>query len=398
MAEYRYKASYADGKIFRGRRYADGPSILRQELSAEGAYLLEYSEVLRTERRRMNSMELAEFCRELSSMLCAGISVAKALEIIRRRKLSSVVSDTFQSLSEYVERGETLSSAMEKQKGTFPLLVVKVVAAGEESGMLDKLFSRLADHYEREHRIKSEIYSAVSYPVVLFVMTVMVIIAIFAFVFPAFSRLLDGMKLPLITQIMMWISKALTEHLYAVLLVVIALIGLFAWIGSTDTYKRFFDRTIIKVPVFGDISRKILTARFARIFSLLYSGGIPAARALEMTFETMDNSYISGQADNVLHCVRSGMSLSAAVGCVDGFDSRLIDALLIGEESGRIDELLVNMSDICDNEASAAIKRALKILEPIMILIMAAVILTVVLSVMLPIYDMYSGIGAAGRI
>ncbi len=398
MAEYKYVASYPDGRIFRGRLSADSPDALKQQISAKGAFLIECNEVVNRNRRALKSAELAELCREMSSMLCAGITVAKALEIIRRRKLSRAVMESFDSLSRYIERGGSLSAAMERQDGVFPDLVVKVVAAGEESGTLDKVFTKLAEHFESDHRRKSELLTAVTYPAMLFIVTLLVIVAIFVFVFPAFSRLFDGMVLPLLTQIMMWISSLFTEHLHIVLLVVIALVGICAAVGSTEMYKSYSDRMKLKAPITGAIMRSMLTARFARIFSMLYSGGIPAARAMEMSLSAMDNRHISAQADNALHCVRSGMTLAQALGCINGFDGRLIDAVLIGEESGRIDELLDNISEICDREASAAIKRMLKLIEPVLIMVAAAVILTVVLSVMLPIYDMYSGLGAAGRL
>lgn len=321
-------------------------------------------------------------------MLATGVSLVRSMQIIINRELPSQMKATFTSLNNLIKRGIALSEAMEQQGGVFPELLINMVKAGEANGRLDKSLEKMSQHYKAEHRTNQDIKGAMTYPVILIVITVIVIIAVFTFIFPSFMGIFGDMELPLITQIMMGISEYLTQQwLLAIVIVVAAGIGIFQ-LFRIEKVKFSLDKFKVKCPKVGRLMRIIYTARFARTFSSLYSGGLTILNALRISSDTIGNRYIAAQFDGVIRSVRQGTALSNALGQVDGFDIKLVETIDVGEETGRVDELLNSIADSFDYESSAAIKKLVKLIEPIMILIMSLVILTV----MLPIYDMYGDI------
>ncbi len=394
LRKYRYKAAFRDGKLSCGTASAENAEGLRKALGENGLTLIDYSESRVVSERPLCARRLSEFCRELASMLKSGVPVSRALEIIIKRENNTNFRKLLNEVCTGVKRGASLSSALEEQGGAFPPLLVNMVSAGEAGGKLFGALARMADYYEKEYRAKSEIRSAMMYPAILGTVTVLVVVAVFAFIFPVFSDLLAGAELPPVTEVMMFVSSLFTDKLYILLFAVIAATAVVSWLGSLETVRCFFDRMKLRLPFVGRLFRIICTARFARTLSSLYSGGLPVILSLETSFSVAENSYIRSQADGVIRRVAAGEPMSAALGTVDGFDEKLAAALAVGEEAGRIEELLDGISDSYDFEASVAVRKLIKLIEPIMIFVMSVIILAVVMSVMLPIYDMYESFGS----
>lgn len=392
MAEFSYTAARMNGSTVSGTVSAATPEQLRENLLRQGLYLLKYDEKHAATGRRLKARELAEICRELSSMLGTGVSLVRSMQIILRRELSPAMKTTFTSLNNQIKRGVSLSEAMEQQDGVFPELLVNMVRAGEANGKLDQSLKKMSEHYEAEHRQNQDIRGAMTYPIILIVITIVVIIAVFTFIFPTFIGVFGEMELPLITQIMMGISDFMTKQWFLLIIIVLAAgIGIY-WITRLDSVRFAWDKFKVKCPKVGKLLRVIYTARFARTFSSLYSGGLTILDALQITRGTVGNRYISKQFDDVIRLVRQGTSLSESLSQVDGFDVKLTETIAVGEETGRVDELLLGIADSFDYESSMAIKKLVKLIEPVMIMIMAVIILTVMLSVMLPIYQLYGSI------
>lgn len=392
MAEYSYLAAKPDGKTVKGTLVAGSPDMLRDNLRRQQLYLLEFDEVKKSGGKRLKAIQLADFCRELSSMLGTGVSLVRAMQIIMNRDLSPTMKTTFTALNQQIKRGIALSEAMEMQDEVFPELLISMVKAGEANGKLDEALKKMASHYEAEHRTNQDIKGAMTYPIILIVITVLVIIAVFTFIFPRLMTVFGDMELPAITQVMMGISNFLTQQWFMAIVIVLAVGIAIYWITRLEKVKYGWDKFIVKLPKIGPLLKIIYTARFARTFSSLYSGGLTILNALQISKDTIGNRYIAGQFDGVIRMVRQGTSLSEALAAVDGFDVKLTETIAVGEETGRVDELLLSIADSFDYESSMAIKKLVKLIEPIMILIMALVILTVMLSVMLPIYELYGNI------
>lgn len=392
MAEYTYVAAAMDGKTVRGKLTANNPEVLKDNLLKQELYLLDYDEIGKAGGKRLKANQLADFCRELSSMLGTGVSLVRSMQIIINRDLTPAMKQTFTALNHLIKRGVALSEAMEQQENVFPELLINMVKAGEANGKLDESLKKMAGHYEAEHRTNQEIKSAMTYPIILIVITVVVIIAVFTFIFPTFMGVFGDMELPLITQIMMGISNFLTQQWFLALVTVLAVgIGIY-WLTRIEKVKFLWDKLLVKMPKIGKLLKIIYTARFARTFSSLYSGGLSILSALQISKDTIGNRYIAAQFTEVIRAVRQGTSLSESLKNVEGFDVKLTETIAVGEETGRVDQLLLSIADSFDYESSEAIKKLVKLIEPIMILVMAAVIMTVMLSVMLPIYSLYGNI------
>lgn len=392
MAEFSYTAARMNGSTVKGTMNAASAEQLRENLLRQQLYLLKYDEKHAATGRRLKSRELAEFCRELSSMLGTGVSLVRSMQIILRRDLSPAMKTTFTSLNSLIKRGVALSEAMEKQEGVFPELLINMVRAGESNGKLDQSLQKMAEHYDAEHRTNQDVKGAMTYPVILIVITLLVIVAVFTFIFPTFIGVFGDMELPVITQIMMAISDFMTNQWILLIIIVLAVsLGVY-WITRIQSVRYAWDKFKLKCPKVGKLMRIIYTARFARTFSSLYSSGLTILDALQITRGTIGNRYIAGQFDDVIKLVRQGTSLSESLSGVDGFDVKLTETIAVGEETGRVDDLLLNIAESFDYESSMAIKKLVKLIEPIMIMIMAVIILTVMLSVMLPIYQLYGSI------
>ena len=252
---------------------------------------------------------------------------------------------------------------------------------------------KMADHYEKEHKLRGKIKSAMTYPVILFFITVAVVVLIFTLILPQFFTLFEGIELPAITRLMIAISNSMTSYWYIYLIGLLIIIALSGFLVTVPSVKRGLDHFKLKIPKIGKLMKIIYTARFARTLSSLYSSGLAMINALTIGGATIGNSYLQGQFPAVIEQVRNGEPLSASIKLIDGFDAKLVATIYIGEESGNLDSMLESVADSFDYEAEMATTRLVTFIEPIMIIIMASIVGGIMLSVMLPIMTLYQNIG-----
>ena len=398
MPEYRYSATDLSGKIVKGKKNFNTPEQLKKMLSDQGLMLVDFTETAPEDKsKKMKSGELADFCRELSSMLQSGVSLVRALNIISSRNLNAKVKNAFAELNSQIRKGIALSEAMEMQGKRFPPLLINMVRVGEATGRLDDSMNKMAAYFEKEKRLNGSIKSALTYPIILGVLTLLVVIILFTFVIPTFTAVFDGMQIPKITEVMLSISNFFTHH-YFIALGIAAAIALVIYIlRRNERYRFWFDKKKINFPKIGKLLKIIYTARFARTLASLYSSGLTIINALQISKDTIGNRYITLQFDEVIKNVRAGNPLSDTLATVDGFDPKLAQTIAVGEETGQLDSLLVSTADSFDYESEMATKRLVQLIEPVMIVIMAAIVCVVMLSVLLPIFNMYSQIESQGR-
>lgn len=396
MPLFRFEATALDGKLKKGRREAADERALREMLAGERLTLIDARELeSAVSVKKLKTEELSEFSRELGSMLSAGVPLVRALNIMVNEENPARVKEVYSDLYNYIQRGNSLSEAMELQGG-FPSLMVNAFKASESSGQMDATATQMAIHYEKEHRTKSKIRTAAFYPCFLLGLTVVIVWVIFNFILPSFFSLFEGMELPAITQFILNLSNAMKENGVLILLVALILVALIITAFRLPPIRLWFDKLKLRIPFFGigKLLRTIYTARFARTLSSLYSSGLTIINALQNTRDTIGNTYIAGQFDNIITDVRNGSSLSAAVAAVDGFDSKLASTIAIGEESGNLDYMLNSMAENFDYDADQAMTKLTSIIEPMLIIVMAIVIGFVIIAVMLPILSLYDSIGA----
>lgn len=397
MANFRYVAKSMDGKTVRGTMEASGESSLLQQLKEQGLFLVEAKDKDNTKKyKKFASAQLAGLCREMSALLVSGISMVRALEIISEEEgISKAQKEVYTDILIDLKRGVSLSEAMEA-RGCFPDLMLGMVRSGEGSGTIDMVMNRLAKHYDRESRLNRQVQSAMTYPVVLLVMCALVVILIMTFILPQFEELFLAMEtLPMPTMILMAVSDFLIQDWY-VALFVLFVGGVFLRIVSKIyQVRRILDYGKVHMPVAGKLNKVIYTARFARTLSSLYSSGMPIVAALETAGATVGNVYVEEQFQQVGTTVRSGVPLSQALREVDGFVLKLSSAILVGEESGRLDSMLESTAITMEEEAEAATKRLVTLLEPVLICFMAILVGFIIIAVMLPIYESYATIEGA---
>jgi type IV pilus assembly protein PilC len=340
---------------------------------------------------RFRANEVSEFCRQLSSMLSSGITAVRAMEIIKDRDFKKVkVKAAYDKLHKDVQQGLTMSEAMKNQGRTFPELLINMFASGEASGQLENVTDKMAVHYEKENRLNGKVKSATNYPKILAVITLLVIIAIFTIILPEFFETLSEMQLPALTRAVIGISDFMLERWYVILLVCLAVVSVIIYLLRIPSVRHSLDQTKLKLPVIGKLLNIIYTARFARTLSSLYSSGVSMIKSLEISGTIIGNKYIEAQFPEVIKDVRNGESLSESVRKVKGFDNKLPNTILIGEESGRLEIMLVSIADSFEYEAEQATGRLVQLVEPAMLIIMAVTIAVIMMSVMGPMLSLYS--------
>ncbi len=397
MAKFRYTAKNMEGKTFRGTMEAAGEAALQQTLKEQGMFLMEAREVSSVrEYRKLSSRQLSEFCKEVSTLLTSGVSIVRALEIVAEEEgIQPGVRSLYLSVLAELRKGISLSEAMESKK-CFPELMLGMIRSGEGSGNIDVVMGRLALHYERENRLKQQVKSAMTYPVVLLVMSLGVVLLIVTFILPQFEELFAEMEsLPGPTVFLMAASDFLGNQWYLALMIVLGLGVLLRIFLKIPGIRRTVDYMKVHMPVAGRLNKVIYTARFSRTLSSLYSSGMPIVTALQIAGGTLGNVYVEEQFVQVIPKVRSGMSLSQALREVDGFLRKLSSTILVGEESGRLDTMLDSIAMTMEEEAEAATKRLVTMLEPVLICVMALMVGFIIIAVMLPIYNSYAAIEGA---
>ncbi len=401
MAKYRYTAKNMEGKKLKGLIEAPDETELYNRLRAEGKYLLSSTPADgKSKGKRIKAKDLAEFSRELGSLLESGISLVRALNIIcQENTIKPWQRAVYQNVLLLIRQGVALSDAMEQQDGVFPELMIQMYRSAEMAGNLDKVALRMAGHFEKDHRLNSKVITAMIYPIVILVACLGAVIVLVTFVIPMFSELFSMMdELPLPTRVVLGLSDAFQNYWYIIIIGVAALVAAVKSIFQVPAARLWKDRMKLRLPLVGKLLSVVYTARFTRTLSSLYSAGLPIVSALQVGRKTIGNTYLESQFDEAIAVVRGGGSLSSALSGIQGFNNRLTSAVMVGEETGRLDNMLTAISDDLDYSSETSINRMVAILEPLLIVAMALIVGFILLSVLLPILDSYGAIENSGAV
>lgn len=383
MPNYKYRATAMSGKMVRGTLAASDPEALLNELKKKDLFLLDYTQTSKTSfGSKLKAKELTDFCRQLGSLLDAGVSVIQSFNIISNRaSISKFARKCFSDITTDLKHGKV-----------FPELLISMVRAGEASGKIGDTFINMGEHFQKQQRIKSQVKGALAYPLVLVILLVLVIIVMFTFILPMFGDMFTDMELPLMTRILMGMSDFLTHYWYVAIGVVAAIVVVIVMLMRTPASRLVIDRMIVHLPKIGNLVRIVYTASFSRTLASLYTSGLSILNALQISRDTVNNSYLRSQFDDCIKSIRVGNALSESIMAMDGFDSKLGDTIKVGEETGKLDAMLLSTADDYEYESSAAIKSMMSIIEPLMIVILGVVVAGVMVSVLVPMYSMYGNI------
>lgn len=403
MSEYRYRAKDMKGRVYAGVLEADGFPAFYHALREEGKYCIRVQEVganpldITLGRRQLKMRELSVLCRQFSTMLNSGVSVIKCLDVLYQQTEHKHVKAVILDVYDAVQRGESLSRAMEMRRDAFPELLLNMVAAGEASGTLDTVMSRMADQYEREGRMQNQIRQALIYPAFLLVMSLAVVAFLLTFILPTFLNMYGqfGGSLPATTRVLLSVSHALTAYWYLILIILLALgIGIHL-LMKNEAVRRGWDAFRLRVPVFGRITTVLESARFTRTLASLFSSGLPIIQSIEIVARVIRNTHIRSGLLRANEDIRRGVSISESVRKLRIFPTMLSSMMRVGEESGNMDGILNKTAAYYDEEADAAIRRLISLIEPVMIVVLALIVGFIIVSVITPIYGLYSQIGSA---
>lgn len=399
MAKYKYTATDVVGQRNKGVMEADNPEDLREKLRKKDLFMVDCSISMNTDinldfllPKKMKIEDLTSFCREMCSMLGSGVNMVRALNILAKQDAKPYLKKVYGRLATDIKHGMALSDAMAAQGSMFPELLVAMIRAGEASGKIDQTFEKMGQHFDKSHKLKAQIKSAMTYPMVLLVLIIVVIIALFTFVMPQFGSMLEETTVPKITVIMMALSDFCVKNIVWIIIVIVALVIAVMILLKIPAVQYAKDKFLIKMPKLGPLMKIIVTADFARTIASLYSSGMTIVNAMQCSKDTINNKYVRSQFSSAVKSIRSGTSLSQAIRGVDGFDKKLADTIEIGEETGKLDDMLNMSADTYEYDSQMAIKKLTGILEPVMIIIMAGVVVVVMLSVLMPMFNMYGSI------
>lgn len=395
MATFRYTAKDINSKKITGKAEANSREELVAMLRLQNLFLLKCKNIDKVEKKqKMKNKELSEFCRELGAMISSGISLIMAMNILTKRATNQKSKEIYKKIYVKLQQGLSFSDTLASMPGVFPPLMINMFRASESTGMMDVTAKKLAVQFDKDNKLQNKVRSAMLYPMILIVVTVVVVIAVFTLILPSFFDVFGDIELPLITQIMFAISKAMLAHWEWFLIGILLIIFIMTMLMKVSKIRFSWDKFKVHAPKIGYLTRIIYTARFARSMSSLYTSGVSMLNSLALAKATINNSYVESQFDEVISQVRSGTSLSQAVSIIDGFDPKLSSSIYIGEESGQLDQMLTNVADDFDYEAELATEKMVTFLQPLMIIILGFVIGTIIISVILPMYTLYGSIGA----
>lgn len=398
---YSYRVRDRQGKIITGKLEADNEASVSQRLREMGYFVIGVEEErasltkreLHILKPKVKAKDITVFTRQFATMINAGLPLVKCLNILSEQTESPVLTEVISDVQHEVEMGRSLSEALGKHPDVFKELYTSMVKAGEIGGVLDDVLLRIATTLERDDEIRRKIKSALTYPVAMFAISILLLIVMLVFVVPAFENMFEemGATLPLLTRSIMAVSHFLLSWmgLIFVLVVVGGAIFLRRWI-KTPAGRRKIDALKLKLPVFGMLFHKISLSRFSRTLGTLVASGVPILQALEITSKTVGNALVSEAVDNVRVGVKEGDSIARPLGQSPLFPPMVTQMLAIGEETGALDTMLNKVSDFYDSEVSATVEALTSLLEPILIVFLGVVVGTIVISLYMPIFSLIS--------
>lgn len=394
MATFRYKGYSKIGELQAGLvEAADREAVLNQ-LRSQDIFCFEVIQEREKEvqSRPLKLKELTSFCRQLSSMLTAGINMSRALDTMYRSNANKRIRDTALTLYESVLKGQPLSESMRQLGKTFPELLISMVETGEMSGTLEEILETMAAHYEQELQMKKKAQSALIYPAILSIVSIIVVVFMLTFVLPTFVKMYDGVDLPVPTQIIMRLSDFVRTQWGLLLGVLLGLALLIPSLMSLKKVRIRVKKTLLYLPVVGRLLRTILTARFASTFAVLYSSGIGILQSTDILSRVVNNDYVEQRLLEVKDRLQEGQLLSAALEQMNVFDRVLVTMVAVGEESGTMDSMLQKSGKNFQKEAEMALTQMVALIEPLMIVLLGVVVGFIVLAMILPVFSMYQQI------
>lgn len=395
-----YRGRDGDGKLVKGRLDASSEGAVVQRLRGMGVSPIAITESkagtgLQTEikipgfEKGVGLKDLAIMSRQASTMLTSGLSLLRALSILADQTENKKLKDILGKVRDDVERGVSFSDAVAKYPVDFPPIMINMIRAGETGGFLDQAMDSIATNFEKEHKLRSTIKSAMTYPVVVLVMSLLAVAIMLIFIVPIFQDMFSslGGKLPLPTMMLVYLSHAMR---YIAIPLAIAIAAFWFWWRAnknTDRVRAFVDPITLRLPVFGPLQKKIVIARFSRNFSNMIGAGVPILQALRIVGEVSNNFVVKRALDNVAEAVRKGESIAEPLSKEAVFPAMVTQMVAVGEGAGSLEIMLEKIAVFYDAEVEATTDALTSLIEPLLIAFLGVVVGGMIIALYMPIFQ-----------
>lgn len=400
MSTYAYSVRDKSGKVTKGKIEGETREAVSAKLRQSGLIILSLDEDrfaavtgFKIGSGSVKMKDITIFARQFATMINAGLSLTKCLSILAGQTESATMRDIVQQVGRDVESGQSLSDAMGKHPKIFPPIFTNMVRAGETGGVLDEVLLRVADFFERDAALKGKIKSAMTYPVAMGALVLIILVAMMIFVVPTFQQMFSSMggALPAPTQLLVNISGFVRGS--GGIIVVVSAVGIniaFKRWTSTPSGRFIWDGIKLRMPVFGGITRKMSLAKFTRTFGTLVTAGVPILSALDIVGDTAGNEVVARAVKKVRSAIKEGETIAKPLSESSVFPSMLVQMIAVGEETGALDAMLNKIADFYDEEVSTAVEGLTSLIEPLMMATLGLIVGGMVVALYMPMFSIIS--------
>lgn len=397
MPQFKYQAISQTGKRLDGIQDANSESEVIVLLKEKGYIPIKIFEHLDKDIsknffsfERVKAKDLSNFCRQFYFIIHAGVTIASGLDILRKQIENKKLRGALEGIFKDVQKGQELSQSMKKYKDVFPQLLIHMIEVGEVSGNLDTIMDKMALHYEKESKIQDQIKSAMIYPIILGIASVLVMLFLLTFVMPSFVTMFEssGVELPGPTRALIRISNFVIRYWYMILVFILLAYSLLRIFSKSNRGRIVFDTIKMKIPIVNRAMEKIVSSRFSSTLSILLSSGISLIESIEIVSKVVRNKIVEDGLLLASEELRKGIDLAASLQRIHFFPPLVVSTIRVGEYSGTLDEILEQLAHFYDMEVESAIKSLIAALEPLMIVVMAVLIGSIVIAMVLPMFEL----------
>ena len=399
---FEYAVRDKSGKVVKGRIEATNQAAVANRLKTMGMAPISINEVSSTGMSkeisipgftdRIGLKDVSILARQLATMINAGLSLIRALSILAEQTENKALSKIVSQVRSDVETGVSFSASLAKHPLVFPPLMINMVKAGEVGGFLDSVLINVAENFEAEVKLRGKIKSAMTYPVMVFIMAILATTGMLLFIVPVFADMFAGLggELPLPTQILVYMSQAM--KIVAPILLVVTIVFSVWWGRHKNdlAVREKVDPVKLKIPIFGLLFQKIAVSRFTRNFGTMIHAGVPILQALDIVGETSGNIVIERAAKDVRESVRSGQSLTGPLSQHAVFPPMVVQMMAVGEDTGALDIMLEKISEFYDQEVEATTEALTSLIEPLMIAVIGVIIGGMIIAMYMPIFGVFN--------
>lgn len=405
MAIYSYTFKDPSGGIQKGTAEAESEEKLRARFQEQGLEIVEISMIKKgkvAKSRGFGKVKLAKlsvFCRQFSTMVDAGVSLVRCLDVLSRQTDDPKLKKILLDLSERVEGGESLSRAMQRHPRTFNNLFIGLIRAGEVGGVLEESLQRLSQFLEADVALRRKVKAALTYPVLVMIAAVLIVGFLVTWIVPQFAELfrdigLKDQDFPAMTKFLIDLSENIKTNGLIIIITLVAIIVGWKLFTSTRFGRRVADKIKLKVPVFGPLHHKVCLARFSRTMGTLLTSGVPILQALETVAGTVGNSILADAVLDARARIREGDRIGDPLEESRQFPPMVVHMIGVGEESGSLDFMLQKIADFYESEVEATLQSLTAALEPILIVFLGFVVGFIVIAMFLPLIKVIEGLSA----